>query len=210
MSAGQLTDRLAATEIALHRLQETVGGLHQGAPQDAPALLTTACVEVRAVLRKLREGRDALQTSTVERLHNTSDKLREVSSTTETAATGILDGIERALILVDELDTAAPSRSEEVRGGLRDELYAVMGCVQFQDITTQQLTYAANLLTEAEARLTDLARLFEPSDETSAEQDTNSPGSPLPSTFDPVATLDRAESRQSLADEVFGGQRPTG
>ena len=74
--------------------------------------------------------------------------IREVSSTTEVATHDILDGLARAVALVEQLDeTPSPG----IVATLRDELYDIMAFLQFQDITSQQLTQVTQLL---EARRT--------------------------------------------------------
>jgi hypothetical protein len=75
----------------------------------------------------------------------------------------------------------------------------MMGCLQFQDITTQQLSYAASVLTDMENRLLSIAKLFDPASAlVRAASDM-----PDPLTFDPNATVKHAEQRQALADEIF-------
>src|SRR6185437_5897864 len=121
-------------------------------------------------------------------LHSTKDKLAEVSSATEVAANGILDGLDRAIAFVDELDAIADTdetRAIAVRSSLRDELFQAIGCLQFQDITSQQLNYASSLLVDMEARLSSLSDALDPNTSAIVEPVT----APGLRTFDPGASI---------------------
>ncbi len=204
------------SEAALRLVDKELDTLRDGAEAvsrfvsvslaDLPLILERANNQIRSVLAHLRETRTALQTTTFDKLQTTHDKIREVTSATEDAATNIMDACDRASQLVDELDTIdaaeTPDRQKavEVRSTLRDELFMMMGALQFQDITSQQLAHASTVLVEMENRLADIANLFDSS--ISVER-------PLASlaidekSFDPNATTRNAEERQHLADEIF-------
>jgi len=173
-----------------------------GSVSDLPETLLKAHAEIVNVLQRIRASRDALESATVGKLHHTKDKLAEVSSATEVAANGILDGLDRAIALVDELDTLAGTdevKSASVRSSLRDELFQAIGCLQFQDITSQQLNYASSLLVEMEARLGALSDTLDPTGAVIVEP----PTAPSLRTFDPGASIHDAEGRQALADSIF-------
>ena len=169
-----------------------------------PALLERVTAEIQTVLTSLRDSRDALETATVQKIHLTSEKLKEVTSATEDATTNILDSLDRAQALVDDLDAADEANdrasARTTRDLLREEIFGIMGNLQFQDITTQQLRYASSVLTDTEERLLALAKLFDP---TVAFAPSHG-GTSDPRTFDPNATVAHAERRQALADEIFG------
>ncbi len=176
-----------------------------GALGTVPDILRRASDEIAKMLTQLRSSRVALEEATADRLQQTHDKIREVTSATEVAATGILDGLDRAQLLLDEMDTdAEPTptlRGADLRQQLRDEIFSLMGCMQFQDITTQQLNYAGSILLELEQRLSDVQHLFEAREiEASAI-----PQSSSAMVFAPDASLDKSEIRQALADEIFTG-----
>lgn len=178
----------------------------EGAPVGLAALpfiLERANSEIQAVLANLRDSRSALETATVEKLQHTSDKLKEVTSATEVAATDILDALDRTQNMVDDLEAAEgaddKARAAEVRDLMRQEIFGMMGALQFQDITTQQLAYAASVLSDMEARLLQIAKLFDPA----AVMVSAVGRGPDPRTFDPRATTRGAEARQALADEIF-------
>ncbi len=168
-----------------------------------PFILERANHEIQAVLANLRDSRNALETATVEKLQHTSEKLKEVTSATEVAATDILDALDRAQNMIDDLDAADASGDKEkgqhTRDLLREEIFGMMGCLQFQDITTQQLAYASSVLTDMENRLLSIAKLFDPAT-VMVRVGTEAPDV---RTFDPNATTRNAEQRQAVADEIF-------
>jgi len=175
-----------------------------------PALFVRAMGEVHAMLESIRTGREHIRATTTERFAHTNLKLDEVSSATATAAIDIMDALDRAIAKVDELETeevvADADKATAIRGDLRDELFAVMGHMQFQDITSQQIMHVQSLLADMEQRLSDIANLFdaEAGDEKAplaapaiaprAHRDAQS--------FDPNATLADPETRQALADAL--------
>lgn len=175
-----------------------------------PALFVRAMGEVHAMLASIRTGREHIRAATSERLAHTNEKLDEVSSATAHAALDIMDALDRAIAKVDELETedviADAAKGTTIRGELRDELFAVMGHMQFQDITSQQIMHVQSLLAEMEGRLSEIANLF---DHQSGDASESAPP-PVVSprlerdahSFDPLATLSDAEARQALADSL--------
>jgi hypothetical protein len=163
--------------------------------------------EIVSVLRSLRESRDVLARTSAGRVQDTHAKLREVTNATESAASDILDGLDRAVALVDQMDAKASdgdaATGVDLRSKLREELFSLMGCMQFQDITTQQLSYASSVLTEIETRLAELASILGPAALGAAV--VPAPVAPSgPVTFDPAASMADAEARQAVADQIFG------
>lgn len=198
-----------AREAALEAVQKTLPAPGAGLAA-TPDLLLHAYAEIRCIHGRLQESRSLLQQAAVGKIQHTSEKLREVTSATEVAAMDILDGLDRSLALVDELDGVETERGGELRGKLRDELYFLMGCMQFQDITAQQIGHASSMLEEIEARIAEIARMFDPASFGAAlpvESDAD-PGHTSSSAFDPAATTHDAQHRQGLADEIFGTSEP--
>jgi chemotaxis regulatin CheY-phosphate phosphatase CheZ len=198
-SDASATASISSTEIS--RARQTEPSL-----LDLPNTLLRAYTEINTVLQKLRQSRDLLQRTTMESLHRTSDKLREVTFTTEIAATDMLDGLDRALVIVDELDdgedaeTAGPRK--ELRMQLRSELFGLMTCLQFQDITAQQLSYASGVLAEMEERLCEVASIFDFDRLGPRAANVDQPESSGPA-FDPAGTTVDAVERQALVDAIF-------
>ena len=179
---------------------------------DIALLLDRANSQILAVLTRIREGRAAIENTAVGKVKLTQDKLREVTSATEDAATNIMDACDRANSLVDELDgidaAEAPdrTRSSAIRGSLRDELFLMMGALQFQDITSQQLAHASAVLDEMEQRMIEVAKLFDPATSLELPVSLLVPASTSLS-YDTNATTRDADSRQALADEIFTAVR---
>ena len=115
---------------------------------DLPVILERANGQIHAVLSQMRDTRQVLQCTSFTMLRNTHAKIQEVTVATEDAAIDILDACDRASHIVDELDAidAVPSpdrgKAQRLRATLRDELFMMMGALQFQDITAQQLAHA--------------------------------------------------------------------
>jgi chemotaxis regulatin CheY-phosphate phosphatase CheZ len=179
-----------------------------------PAVLLRAHTEIKKALESLRQSRGFLERATLERVQRTQENLQAVSNATEKAATDMLDGLDRALLLIDRLDNSAdPALAGEgtaaeiedagtIRTELRDELFHLISSLQFQDITAQQLRYASGVLQEIEDRLVAIAELF---DIGIAELDGAAPTSEntRQETYDASASMTGAEERQALADEIF-------
>ncbi len=208
---------LYESEAALRLVDQEIHDL-RGEPMlceagvaELPAILQRANAQILEVLSRLRDTRTALQSSALQKFQVTQDKLREVTTATEDAATNILDACDRAAQIVDALDAndaqAVPNRAKAsaLRGTLRDELFLMMSALQFQDITTQQLNHASAVLVEMEDRLADIARLFDTSfDEQYRGKRYSAPDEMI---YDPNASTKNIEGRQALADEIFTGIR---
>jgi chemotaxis regulatin CheY-phosphate phosphatase CheZ len=203
----ELSEHRAPSEPTPAEVLSALGSTPSASPSALaalPSLLERVTAEIQHVLTSLRNSRDALQTATVEKIQRTSEKLKEVTSATEVAATDILDALDRAQGHIDDLDSADEANDHEKarasRDLLREEIFGIMGSLQFQDITTQQLAYASSVLNDMEERLLSLARLFDPA----AAFSHAGAGAPDPRTFDPNATVTNADQRQALADRIFG------
>jgi len=169
--------------------------------------------EIHGVLDGIRQGRGILQQAAMERVQKTHAKLQEVTLTTEVAATDMLDGLDRAISLVDQVvpsdiqDGGDIEARQQAGDELREELHRLIILLQFQDITAQQLAHAAGVLAEVEERLEGLTRLFD-LHQLDPNEDFLGLGlsrkeSEVAPTFDPAASTEDAESRQALADEIF-------
>ncbi len=171
-------------------------------------VLMRAYSEIMGVIDGLRKSRGLLENAAMKRLKRTHEKLQEVSSATEVAASGMLDGLDRALVLVDTLeateeesdDAAAHTRSE-----IREELHGLMSLLQFQDITAQQLGYAGQVLEDLEDRLLKVASIFDMRRFGVPEAETAQPAGRdgEHQVHDPEASTLNADSRQAVADEIF-------
>ncbi len=222
-----LLEELGTHEDDIERLAEA--GLGQmlellakdaSEPSNLTAVFLRVYVAVVGAIRMLRKTRGALERATVEQVQSTQQKLREVTSTTELAATDMLDGLDRALKLTDRLeeiagDDEAPDTGDEtaaaIRRDLREELFRLIGCLQFQDIAAQQLSHASSVLLEVEERLEGVVDLFDVSGvlgaaATGAETANDATAEQEARGYDPAATLQDAAHRQAMADEIFTGR----
>ena len=199
----------SSLERFLNRMEDRPLGLGE-----LVEVLVRAYSEIMGVIEGLRQSRGLLENAAMKRLKRTHQKLQEVSSATEVAASGMLDGLDRALVLVDSLETmagASTDESDQARAELRDELHGLMDLLQFQDITAQQLGYAGQVLEELEGRLMRIAAIFDvrrlgvpeaPKEagpegaETDIDPDEHVVHDPKASTLD-------ADGRQAVADEIF-------
>jgi hypothetical protein len=170
------------------------------------AIMQRASSEIAQVLCTLHTSREALEGVTLQEIRDSAMKLCEVSSATEIAATRIMDGLERAHSLVDRLDELDSSEAGRdsvieaatVRAKMRDELFAVMGSLQFQDITSQQLGHVTQLLRDIERRLHATSSLLSGG----CSEAVIIAGEQVP-TFSESASTQNSFERQATADAIF-------
>ena len=164
--------------------------------------LLRAYSETASLIERFR-GAGMLDTAGIDKLQQMRGRLHEVSSVTETATSGILDGLGRAVALVEKLD-AAPKLTDAARhqmaASLREELSGLSNHLQFQDITSQQLVHIAALLGDMRERLSEVAAMFGSTPDSTGK---NSP--PKPELQDPWSGGGEA---QAVADEIFGEKTP--
>ena len=209
----------------IQRVLDSMGERPTGL-KDLVEILEAAYGEVVSIIDSLRKSRGLLEKAAMERLQSTHAKLAEVSSATEMAATGMLDGLDRSLVLVDKLEAASEDKeaaegekaAPEIRDEIREELHALIGLLQFQDITSQQLGYASGVLLDIEERMVRIAEVFD--FRTGEERETGPDGEDHSDmkgrdkangngagkdfdVCDPEASHFDADSRQALADEIF-------
>lgn len=211
MSSSRITEVLYDSETVLRLVDRELDELREDPVESPPlavllAVMQRANMEIAQVLTTLRESREALQEITVREIQDSTAKLAEVSSVTEIAATRIMDGLDRSQGLLDRLDEIDASdkggdssvEAAAVRGRLRDELFAIMGSLQFQDITAQQLGHVAQMLGDVECRLHATATLLDGGHVEGI--DVNCAAVPA---FAESASTRNACERQAVADELF-------
>ncbi|MFN0097417.1 MAG: hypothetical protein ACKVS7_01995 [Gemmatimonadaceae bacterium] len=218
-------DVLHATDTALRLVNQALGdlgtgeglsrvatpmaeiGAHgSGGMLQLASTLLRAYAEVASLLDRIKQSRGILEEAADARLESMHKKLSAVTTATEMAATGMLDGLDRAIAVLTELEHEAEESQDQARqaryAALREELYGVMTFIQFQDITSQQLGYAAAVINDTEKRLEQLSGIFEPfAADVSAVTGTAVPHS-APTHFDPNAVADKTDS-QAFADSLF-------
>jgi chemotaxis regulatin CheY-phosphate phosphatase CheZ len=160
---------------------------------------------ISQMLASVRTGRDLIQRTAVQKLQFTEAKLNEISDATESAAFDMLDGLDRALVLVDRFEREAlEGTTSRVGPELREEIYNVIGHLQFQDITSQQLNHASSILHEMESQLSSFVRLFGTADDIEPEQVEHRSRAVA---FDTAATVANAADRQELVDQLISSTR---
>jgi chemotaxis regulatin CheY-phosphate phosphatase CheZ len=178
-----------------------------------PDLLLRVYGDLAVALSGIRVTRETIQMHSMERLRNTHAKLNEVSSATETAATEMLNGLDRTLGMIDQLEGATRDNrrpSHEMCDALRMEVNQLYGCLQFQDIITQQLSGVAALLIEIEQRLESVAQLFDDPPATDPAAELAAEPHPDPTAFNPDATMRDAAGRQAMIDDTIRSTRSSG
>jgi len=180
------------------------------------AVMQRASSEIAQVLCTLHTSRETLEGVTLQEIQDSATKLCEVASATEVAATRMMDGLERAHALVDRLDEidsrvgvgagAGDSMIEAAttRAKMRDELFAVMGSLQFQDITSQQLGHVSQMLRDIERRLHATSSLLSGARGEAVIMS----GEQVP-TFSESASTHNTFERQAAADAIFWGCKPS-
>lgn len=172
------------------------------------AVMQRATSEIAQVLCTLHTSREALQGVTLQEIHDSATKLGEVCTATELAATRMMDGLERAHALVDRLDELdspghagdAVIEAATIRAKIRDELFSVMGSLQFQDITSQQLGHVSQMLRDIESRLQAISSLL-----SGGRADPAVIASDRLPTFSESASTQNSFERQATADALFWG-----
>ena len=91
------TERESASGQRIHELIHALSGRRD--LDGLPSLLLNAYTEVTAALGGVRVSREAIQSQAIDQLRATNEKLAQVSSHTEAAATKMLDGLDRTLVL---------------------------------------------------------------------------------------------------------------
>ena len=200
-----LNDYLASLRMADSLVRDLAGPEAvptEEAGRALPPVFQRAYHEIAGIYESVRRSRALLERAPVDRLQRTQEKLNEVTSATETAASDMLDGLDRALSLVDELDRDDGQPADSATcDRLREELFRVISCIQFQDITSQQIGYASSVLEDFERRMQVLLALLNRSMPEMVED----PPEPTRQgrTFDAGASTRDAGARQAVADEIF-------
>ena len=162
--------------------------------------LLRAYAETAGIVGRFRETAGMLDSSGIDKLQQMHGHLREVSSATETATNGILDGLTRAVNLVEQLDSVASLSDADrhrMMASLREELSGVVNQLQFQDITAQQLKHLEGQLIDMNRRITQVVKIFAPPAVTFAHPDPKS-GAQFGEMHITVT-----EDGQAVADEIF-------
>ena len=113
--------------------------------QQLPTLMLKVHQEITQALDGIRATRETIQTHSLSRIKDTHARLTEVSSTSENAAIEMLNGLDRSLALIDQIEQGGGA-AKDGYDALRNEVNALYGHLQFQDIIAQQLHGVTALL----------------------------------------------------------------
>jgi hypothetical protein len=163
--------------------------------------LLRAYAETAGIVGRFRETAGMLDSTGIDKLKEMHGHLQEVSSATEVATHGILDGLTRAVSLVEKLDegeSLSDAERHRMVGSLREELGGVVNHLQFQDITAQQLKHIEVQLADMNRRITQVVKIFAPPAVTFAKQSEPAGLSGLEINLAPDP-----EAGQAVADEIF-------
>jgi hypothetical protein len=173
-----------------------------------PQTMLKIYAQVMEALSGIRVTRDMIQAYSADSLRATHARISEVNSTTESAAMEMLNGLDRTLAMIDQLQaggTGDASAAGVQFDALRNEVNQLYGCLQFQDIITQQLHGVTAQLAEVEQRMEQVASLFDENLGIRADgAPTRLPGAPDPASFNAHASMENVADRQALIDEAFG------
>ena len=187
------------------RVQELLETLRRRPDLNAlPRVLLMAYTTISDALSGIRLTREAIHTHTVQRLHDSHSKLTEVSTATESATMEMMNGLDRSLAIIAELEQGKVS-DPALFDRLRDEVNGMFNHLQFQDITTQQLAGVAQFLDDIELRIAGVVGLFDTA--LGGPGQAGVSAAPLDSrnlAFNPDASLRETEARQALIDAAFG------
>jgi hypothetical protein len=144
------------------------GSTSQPSASALPALLVRTSADISLVLDTLHRSRTLLERVAAPRLQDTREVLAGISSTTATAAHGLLDGLSRSLALIDGLAQGLRGQTgpdselgRAAESELRDEVHRLIACVQFQDIVAQNIAHAIQVLRDAEQRMVAASQYFD-------------------------------------------------
>lgn len=174
--------------------------------REIESLFVRMYAELQRILYSVRKSRGLLEEAALHHLESTNAKLKEVNSATEFAATNMLDGVDRALSLVNRIEDEPDDA--DAFDSLRDELHSLVVALQFQDITSQQIEHASAIIVDLETQLRRVTEIFARVVLNDADDEEPRPAPTLGmngnGTYDPAASVSDATSRQALADDIFG------
>jgi hypothetical protein len=160
--------------------------------------LLRAYAETLGIVARIQGAAESPEQAEFDRLSQVNGNLREVTSATEVAASDILDGLGRAIAVVERLDTdgSDADRRRELVASLREELYDVVAHLQFQDIMAQRLNHVSTLLGQMRRRLLEMLTVFTPAGVVAAELESLT-------VFETTASMLNTAERQAVVEETL-------
>jgi len=178
---------------------------------ELPGLLLKTYNEIASALDGIRLTREMIQANALDQIQDSASRLQEVTSTTESATMQLMDGLDRTLGLLDDLERGEGANAERY-ATLRGQVNELFAHLQFQDITTQQLHGVVQLLVDVETRVGRVADLF---DQAVGGRRVLTPEAlalaakgPATLAFNPDATTRDVGTRQAYIDAAFPASAP--
>jgi hypothetical protein len=183
------------------RIRQTMLALRRQPDLDTvPGTLLHVYRELSRALDNIRQTRVAIESCSLTEFKDTHARLSEVSTATESAAMAMLNGLDRTLAMIDQLEAESiPHQPSGVPQALRDEVNQLYNHLQFQDIITQQLRGVGDLMTELERRVSSLGLMFDGP----AAGPPPAPVAPDTQAYNPDASMAGAPERQAAIDATF-------
>ena len=178
---------------------------------------------IKDILSNIHISRAELRSSAEGLIQKTGNQLEKVTAATEDATNKIMDVTEKLgndmMDMTESVQTVrdalSENISEEVAAPLdvldaklmegQTDTYQIMDYLQFQDITSQQISHAYALLEETERKLLGVASLLEGLDNGITNDSTTISNK----AFDPDAHFDsgQAHDSQSMIDDMFNKKK---
>lgn len=134
-------------------------------PGDNVDALLDDYANTAAIVVRFCQTAGMLDAAGSEALGETPRYLRDASLKADAATVGILDGLARAVALVDSVDGrlgASDVKRHEIAASIREELNGIADHLHFQDLATQQLSDIEALFADMRRRITGVISIFTP------------------------------------------------
>lgn len=181
--------------------------------------LSTTISEVVNSYRKLQNP----LMETQENVPKAAQQLDKVSEQTEAATQQMLDKVENITKREEEIINGLSEMKKIVKQNKTDKIidacdnliekskincedaYTIMDSLQFQDITSQQLSHAISLLEDVESKFNNIFAVLQGKDDMIDEENTQKPKKER--AFDPHADLFDKKTEQSTIDNIFANKK---
>lgn len=173
---------------------------------------------INTIVKSFRELNNPL-TESREKVPVATQQLDKITEQTEAATHQMLDTVEQILTrqeeVIDglskvkeysdeqdstELSTLVDTLVEKSNTTLNDT-YAIMDALQFQDITSQQISHAASLLEDIEGKLSKIVGVLDGGEGKGDDGESSDPGRKR--VFDPHADLYDKKTDQAAVDDLI-------
>jgi hypothetical protein len=161
---GDLSSDTAHSDVDLPVLRQHLEQSSGSAGDQVDALLDDYA-NAAAIVVRFCQNAGMLDGQIVGSLRPTPRGLRAISSRTAAATAAIVDGVARAISLVDAMDGRQGDTDEArhaIAASLREELHMLTDHLQDQNITAKQLDDIENLFADLRGRVAQVVSIFSP------------------------------------------------